>query len=419
MSSWIIDILVLLSLAAIALGRLRPLRINRAGIAFSAASSLLLLAWLLAKDKNAGLRHMEELLSAINAPTLLLLVSMMIFATNLSLSGFFNAAVQQLGRIKMSSAALLGWVMLVSGIFSALFINDTAVIMLSPLLIGLCKELDVDPRPQLLGLAMGTNTGSALTLVGNPQNILVAGMSGLNFGRYSLTMLLPVFFSLTIGWLCLFLAFRRSISFAATKIEKPLLAGKAFVYKPLMIKSLLSLAGFFIAVLAGMSAHLAALLAASALLITRRLAPEKVFRGVDWTLPVFFCGLFVITGAARETHLFSIMEALLMPIFQQGEYAQAAVITIFSQFISNVPTVMLLSPLLANGPNPALSWTLLAAISTMAANLTILGAVANLLTAEAARAKGIHLGFFDFLKAGLPSSIISIAATVFWLRLVC
>ena len=414
--TWVPDILVVLALVAIAVGRIRPLRINRAGIAFTSATLILLAAYLMAGGGREGQQAMSSLLGEINAPTLLLLVSMMILATNLSLSGFFSLVVRKIHQLRLSPRMLLWWVMLVSGVFSALFINDTAVIMLAPLIIQLCRKLSIDPRPQLLGLAMGSNTGSALTLVGNPQNILIAGISGLSFGRYTLVMVLPVFLSLAVSWTCITLIFRNSLA-ASCLPTRTDTGNPPRAYRPLMYKSLLSLGGFFIAVLAGMNAALAALLAASVLLVTRRLAPSRVFQGIDWTLPVFFCGLFVITGAARSTHVFQYLETVLLPLFARNELYQAGIISVFSQFISNVPTVMLLSPIMVTVADPELAWTLLAAVSTMAGNLTILGSVANLLVAEAAKSQGMEIGFMDFLKAGFFSSIISIVLTVFWLQL--
>ena len=262
---------------------------------------------------------------------------------------------------------------------------------------------------------MGSNTGSALTLVGNPQNILIAGISGLSFSRYTLVMVLPVFLSLAVSWTCITLIF-------ATRLQLPV--AHTYGYResspcvPAPHVQEPSFTGWIL--YCGSCRHecaLAALLAASVLLVTRRLAPSRVFQGIDWTLPVFFCGLFVITGAARSTHVFQYLETVLLPLFARNELYQAGIISVFSQFISNVPTVMLLSPIMVTVADPELAWTLLAAVSTMAGNLTILGSVANLLVAEAAKSQGMEIGFMDFLKAGFFSSIISIVLTVFWLQL--
>lgn len=420
--AYVPDVIVFLSLVFIAVGRVGSLRINRAGIALTGAA--LVSAWLVATQGRGAL---DRLIGYIDAPTIILLTCMMMLTTNLRLSGFFGLASGWLGRFARRPRILLALILLVAGLFSAFFINDTAVIMLTPLVAALCLQAGVNPVPQLIGLAIGANAGSAATLIGNPQNIVIASLSGLDFGRFSLVMLPPVLASLVLSWGLVVLVFR------VPARQEPVigLAGGARdagspgpgrpavlrprVYRPLLVKSLVASGLFLVALVCGVPAALAAVCATALLLLTRRLAPERVFSGVDWTLPVFFAGLFVISGAARETRIFSLLYEAIGPRINQGPFQLAGVATLLSQLISNVPAVLLLGPVVAGNPQPDQAWMILAASSTLAGNLTLLGSVANLIVAESAAAQGIRLGFLDFLKAGLPAGLLGIALSTAWL----
>lgn len=429
------DLLVLVSLVCIALGRVGPFRTNRAGIALAGAS--LLWAWTWIARGSAGT---EILLGRIDGTTLILLVCMMMVTANLRLSGFFGLAGGLLSGVLDRPRRFLALVILVSALCSALFINDTAVIMLSPLVLALCLPARADPVPHLLGLALGANIGSAATLIGNPQNIVIAGLSGLQFGRFTLVMLPPVLAGLILAWGVVTLLFRvprRSGSFAGEgRPDLPETASgmadasgpasspeslrshpevRPRIYRPLLVKSLVATALFLASLLAGVPPALGASCATALLLVTRRLSPDRIFSGVDWTLPVFFAGLFVITGAARDTLTFRWMQGLLEPLFARGAWESAGVITVLSQVISNVPAVLLLAPLAGGSPSPEKTWMLLSAVSTLAGNLTLLGSVANLIVAESALARGVRLGFLDFLKAGLPVGLATIAMATAWL----
>ncbi|HNX18948.1 MAG TPA: anion transporter, partial [Acidobacteriota bacterium] len=88
-----------------------------------------------------------------------------------------------------------------------------------------------------------------------------------------------------------------------------------------------------------------------------------------------------------------------------------------SNLVSNVPAVMLFRPLVPGFPCPERSWLLLAMASTFAGNLTLLGSVANLIVAESARARGVRLGFVEYLKAGVPITVVTTALGALWLSL--
>jgi Na+/H+ antiporter NhaD/arsenite permease-like protein len=160
---------------------------------------------------------------------------------------------------------------------------------------------------------------------------------------------------------------------------------------------------------------LAALVGAALLLITRRLKPERVFHEVDWSLLVFFAALFVVTGAIGHTGLMPVLEGAAGPVLAHGTAALTIAGAVLSNLISNVPAVLLFRPLMAHAPDPQLAWLTLAMATTFAGNLTLLGSVANLIVAETAKRHDVHLGFMEYLRAGLPITLATLALGAAWL----
>jgi Na+/H+ antiporter NhaD/arsenite permease-like protein len=396
------DILVVLSLAAIAIGRIPSLRMNRATIALVGATLLVL---------SGGL-SLEEAYRAIDANTIVLLFAMMAFNANLRMAGFFALAGQVLRRSARGPKTLLLYVMALSALLSALLINDTAVLMLSPLVLDLALGAGLNPLPYIIGLALSANIGSMATIIGNPQNILIGTSSGIGFFEFSAALLPPALLLLGLAYLILLALYPKDFRQRSFEAFPP---GRVFLYKPLLVKCAAAFALMAGALLLGLPVSLAGMAGASLLLITRRIHPERVFMDVDWSLLVLFPSLFVITRAAADSWLFAQFYAMVeLPMS-----SSMALLGLFSaglsQFISNVPAVMLLMPLVERLPDARTGWLVLAGCTTVAGNLTLLGSVANLIVAELSQKRGVTLGFWAYLKAGLPVSLISVALTLLWL----
>jgi Na+/H+ antiporter NhaD and related arsenite permeases len=398
--------ILLISLAGIAAGTIPGLRTNRAGIALAAAALLLAM----------GAIAPEAAASAVDLSTITLLLAMMLIVANLRLAGFFTVAGARVLSIARTPRQLLGLVVLASGFLSALFLNDTMCVMLTPLVAELARRSRRDPVPYLIGVAVSANVGSCATIIGNPQNMLIGAQSGMPFLGFLARLAPPSLACLALAWLFVVIAFPKEFRRGELLEPSPIPHRKA--YRPLVLKSLVAAALMLALLVTGFKPAVAALAAAAIVLVTRRLKPERLFGEVDFTLLVFFAGLFVITKAVEGTQVFAWLFSRAEPLLGGGGpgplFALSGLTALFSNVISNVPAVMLERPLVALFPDSARAWSMLALSSTFAGNLTLLGSVANLIVAEGARKAGIELSFGKYLRVGLPLTIATLAVGSAW-----
>jgi len=404
---------VALAMCGIAAGRLPRLRMNRASMALAFAALLVAI----------GALAPDAALASVDLGTIVLLLAMMLVVANLRIAGFFTAAGARLLSVARTPRSLLALVVASAGFLSALFLNDTVCLMLTPLVVELARRSERDPVPYLVGLATAANVGSCATIIGNPQNMLIGASSGISFLRFLAVLAPPSILGLGICWIAIVAAFPKE--FAAGAPLRPAQAARSSaaeagaVDRLLVAKSLGATAVMIGLLLAGTPASLAATVAAAILLFTRRIAPEKVFAQVDFSLLVFFSGLFVITRALALTRAFGLGVEAATPILSRGGKlsltAFSGISVLASNLVSNVPTVMLFRPLVPLFADAERAWLVLAMASTYAGNLTLLGSVANLIVAEGARPYGVDLSFGKYLRAGLPITILTVAAGTAWI----
>ncbi|MBC7968941.1 MAG: anion transporter [Verrucomicrobia bacterium] len=388
-------LVVLLTYIGLGLGYLPGLRMNRASIALVGAAALM--AW--------GVLDLKAAWGAIDYKTLVFLFGMMIISANLATAGFFQLSLDYLMRYVRSPFGLIVVLTFGSGALSALFMNDTIALILTPLVVGLTVALKLNPIPYLLALAGATNTGSVATLSGNPQNILIGSFSGISYVEFA-KALAP----LAIVGLCIQIGLLWWL-YPDVRSTQPTLKPEHLRYrvlKPLLTKSLLVTTGLLVAFLVGIPPAEATLIAAGMLLVTRRLKPERILQKVDWDLLLMFSGLLILTEGVQKLGVLNGFSQLVhTPLSILG------VTALLSNLVSNVPAVLLLHHLI---PHPDdRTWLLLAAGSTLAGNLTLLGSVANLIVAEAVAKQGHRLTFWEHLRFGLPLTAMTLALTYVWI----
>ncbi|MBE8996677.1 anion transporter [Nostoc sp. LEGE 12447] len=388
-------LVIIITYIGLGLGYLPGLRMNRATIAIVGAALLMAL----------GVLDLPAAWGAIDYKTLIFLFGMMVISANLAASGFFQLALDYTICRIHSPFGLLVVLTFGSGILSALFLNDTIALILTPLVVGITQLLKLKPIPYLLALAGATNLGSVATLSGNPQNILIGSFSGISYLDFAkaLTPLALICLTIQVGLLWWLYPEVRSL--------RPYLKVKParyHIFKPLLIKSLLITTGLLVAFLIGIPTAEVTLIAAALLLVTRRLKPERILQKVDWDLLLMFCGLFILTEGVQKLGSLEWLSR-----FVDNPLSILGITALLSNLVSNVPAVLLLHHLI---PHPdTRTWLLLAAASTLAGNLTLLGSVANLIVAEAVAKQGYRLTFGEHLRFGLPLTAITLMLTYFWI----
>ena len=319
------------------------------------------------------------------------------------LGGFYTAVTRQVAALPLGRNALLGAIIGVAGALSAVFSNDIICLAMTPVVAQLCLQRRLNPVPFLLGLACAANIGSAATLIGNPQNMLIGSVLELPFGGYVRQALPPVALSLGLLWAWLVWQPGRDNpgdASAAMPVELPegygtLQAPPFDVWqtaKGLAVATALMLVFLF----TDWPREVAALVGAGVLLLSRRLHSSDVMGFIDWQLLVLFIGLFVVNHAFEST----------------GLAAQAVVWLAAQGVVSNVPAVMLLLPHL-KGPDAGVT---LALVSTLAGNLLLTGSIANLIVVDLAQKSGVTLDWRMHARVGVPVTLLTLGLVWGWLR---
>jgi Na+/H+ antiporter NhaD/arsenite permease-like protein len=354
-----------------------------------------------------------QALNSVNFATIILLFSMMLIVAVLHLAGFFDW-ITHLVIERLSPKQLLPGIIFTGGILSAFLVNDIVCLVMTPLVLRICHRMNRAPVPFLLGLAMGSNIGSTATITGNPQNILIGSVSQIGYMDFFKRLGPVAAFGLFIAWGVLYVAFRRDLhTVVPHKLHESRQAAEpqaAYLWFPIAV-TVAVLVGF----LAGISPELVAATGAALVLLALRQSPRKVFAEVDWSLLVFFAGLFVIVGAAEQA---GIAQRLLTAAERLNLHDIAiftGAVAILSNIVSNVPAVMLFKNLVSQFPNAHTAWLILAMASTLAGNLTITGSIANIIVIE--KARPVHVSFFQYLRIGVPVTLATLAVGVLWITL--
>lgn len=400
----------------IAFRRLSILPIGRPAGALAGACAMVVLA---AIEPRWGL-DAKAAFAAVEPNTIGLLLGMMLLAGALDEAGFFERAAALLLARRPSPLGLLYGTTIASGLLSAVLVNDPVCVLFAPVVAATARRAGLNRVPYLLALAMGANAGSAMTLAGNPQNMLVAHLSGMSYRSYLLRGGPAGLLALLVTAATLHLIFRNRLTTnAAGPVEVEAEAKPSRPSRELHL-ALAVTVGVSIAFLAGANLGFAALTGAATLLILRRRDPGPLFAGVSWTVLVFFGALFIVAAAFQRTGLVDHVLGAVRPSLPAERGAAmvwlSALFTVGCQLVSNVPFILLAEPMIRTLPDPTLAWTTTAVATTLAGNLTLLGSVANIIVIEGAHAEG-EIGFFTYLRAGLPVTLASMTAAIGYLLL--
>jgi Na+/H+ antiporter NhaD/arsenite permease-like protein len=396
-----------LTYLGLAVGKIPGLRIDRAGIALVGAAAML----------ACGVLSIREAARAVDYQTIVLLFGMMVVVSHLRMAGFFALATERIAARFSGPKSLLAVTIGLSGVLSAFLVNDVVCVALTPLVLQLCRRLRRPPIPYLVGLATASNVGSVATITGNPQNIIIGSLSGISYMRFAVRLAPVAVIGLALDFAVVALVYRRVLADAGKTPAPGRASPRIRVSRGLLIKSLAVTVSAVALFFAGQPIALVALVASGVLLLGR-IRPERVYRSIDWPLLVLFAGLFVVV------HGFEMHVVRSWDLGRIGAVRQSPVLVIsglsvvLSNLVSNVPAVLLFVPLIEALPRQEAGWLALAMSSTLAGNLTVLGSVANLIVVENARRAGIAVDFVEYLKVGIPLTVLTTGIGVTWLALV-
>jgi Na+/H+ antiporter NhaD/arsenite permease-like protein len=360
-----------------------------------------------------GVLSPHAALDAVDGPTIVLLFGVMGMGAFLALDGGLDHLGANLSRLARTPQRLLGYLIWSAGALSALVTNDAVCVLGTPLVVQLIRRHRLPPLPFLLGLATAANTGSVATLVGNPQNMLCANLAQLSY-REHLVLLGPVaVMGLALNHGLVHWLFRKELAQSTLSVfPAPTSASRAWL--PVVVNL-----GVAVACVLGANLAWAAVGGFVTLMLLYRRDTAGLWSRIDWSLLLFFSGLFVVVAALVQSGLPDAFFARfpLAGTDPRGPVGGLRLSTIFlfgSNVVSNVPFIVLVSGEMHKLAQPRLAWELLAMASTFAGNLTLLGSVANLIVAEGARELG-GVGFWPYLRVGLPLALTTTFLGTLWL----
>jgi Na+/H+ antiporter NhaD/arsenite permease-like protein/uncharacterized membrane protein (UPF0127 family) len=360
-----------------------------------------------------GVLTLDEAFAAIDLHTLLLLLGMMIITVYLRAAGFFELMADRILSLSRTPLQLLILVTVSSGILSALFVNDTICLLYTPIILEVTAQLSVNPLPYLLALATASNIGSVMTVTGNPQNMLIGIYSGIPYLSFFASLFPVSLVGLGIGIAVIRFVYRKDMG--KERFDHRPTMSDYRIDRPLLAKSLIVCAGVLAAFSAGYLYSLSAAAGAVGLMLISGVRTERVLEGVDWTLLLFFTGLFIVMHGVEVSGLSGIMIGWAGDLSGGSPLIRitglSAVSALLSNVVSNVPAVMLLKPFIESLGGDRTAWVALAMSSTLAGNFTLIGSVANLIVAQQARRR-IEIGFLEYFRVGALITVLSIAAGI-------
>jgi len=354
---------------------------------------------------------MDAAIRAIDLHVVILLFGVLLIAAYLGEARFFRLTTYLvLTRARSARSLLFGLVFVVGGL-SALLLNDTVCVLLTPLVVAVVVEARLPPLPYLLALASAANVGGVVSFSGNPQNMIVgaAAHGTIGFAQYFAFTVVPGVACLAATALVIWWLFRHELPTGPLADRSP---PRPAIDRALSAKGIGALLLFVVLAAAGVELAGAAMCAAAVLMVIARTPPKQAFALVDWQLLVFFAGLFVVVAGIAHAGVLERLFSYVAPVVARGDLvgdlAFVALVVVASNVVSNVPLVLVAVAWVPHMPEPTWGFILLAVGSTLAGTLTLFGSVANIIVMEGAGPRG-EIGFWRFLRYGAVITLVNLA----------
>ena len=360
-----------------------------------------------------------QAMKSINLDVILFLFGVFVIGQALVESGYLSHLTFIIFRRAKSLNRVILYILFGMGFLSALLMNDTLAIIGTPVILSLTRKNDIKPNILLLTLAFAVTTGSVMSPIGNPQNLLISIHGNLTnpFITFFRFLLLPTLINLFLAYLILRVLYRKHFH------SRPIISPAELITDAKLARlSRISLIMLICLVLLKMCTvyagwkfdfrltYIALISALPVILISRK--RWNIIMKIDWYTLIFFTSMFILMQSVWDSNILqAIMNSAHINMLSKSSIMLLSVL--LSQLISNVPLVALYLPMLIKTGASIREIMALAAGSTIAGNLTILGAASNVIIIQNAETRsGDSLTFLEFIKAGIPLTIVNIA--VYW-----
>ena len=399
-------------------------KINRTVIALSGALLFIILRIL----------DQHEAFSAIDFNTIGLLTGMMVMVSIIKKTGLFQYLAIKISKLSQGKIfSLLFFLSITTGILSSVLDNVTTIILIVPVTLAICENLEISPVPLVLSEIFASNIGGAATLIGDPPNIIIGSAAQLSFMDFIINLtpfvlvllvLLPFFISLFYkkeitqnieeGW-------AKVVKFDEKKaIEDPLLLKKS------LIVFFLTISVFVFHHNLGLEAATVALAGATLLLLISNIDPAETFLEVEWSTLFFFIGLFVVIAGVEKVGIIQWLSNKVISL-TRGNLTLTTLVVLWISgiscaFINNISYTISIVPVIHNigtatsfNLNPI--WWALSLGACLGGNATFIAAAANLVGVNILKRQGWIVTFKEFFRVGFPIMLISIVLSSVYLFL--
>lgn len=411
---------VALGLFLVALALIASERVDRTKVAMAGGAVAVL----------AGLLTQEEAIHSIDWGVLGLLAGMMILVWGAEEAGIFRYLAIRVaqwsgGRPTRLILGLTG----ATAIASAFLDNVTTILLVVPVTLAIADSLDIPAVPLVMAEIISSNIGGAATLIGDPPNIIIAGASGLGFMDFIVNVGPPSVISYLLVAAVMVLLYRRRLTPEPDRVDElHLLDARASLGEPSIVRRSLwvlaiTVIGFFLHQSLHLEPATVALTGAVIYLLVANIDVEQAFRAIEWPTLFFFVGLFVLVGGLEVAGVLESVASWLADFTGGSELGEALVVLWGSAFASgvvdNIPFTAAMAPVVErlSSDGSTLTWWALSLGACYGGNFTIVAASANLVGAGALRRAGQTITFGDFLKIGVPMTLLSMAVATAWITL--
>ena len=367
----------------------------------------------------------EQAVEAIDFNTIGLLAGMMLIVRLTESTGVYNYVAIRAGQLARGRPlAVVVYLATTTAVLSAFLDNLTTVLLMVPITFLLADTLDVDPLPLILIEVLVSNIGGTATLIGDPPNILIAGATGLSFMDFVVNLAPVALITFAVVTGVLYLLYRKRLQIPQEAREQVMqLDARASIEDPGELRRalpvlILTILAFFVHKPLHLEPATVALTGAAVMLLLSRQSVEEALSGIEWATLFFFLGLFVAVGALEETGAIGEVADGIAGITGGDRTAELLGIAwasaLGSAVVDNIPFTTTMIPVVEQlqgegGAGDDSYWWALAIGACFGGNATLIAAAANVAAAGMASRAGRPIGFVEFLKVGLPVTLLSMA----------